>query len=402
MTTTAKLRRAGITLTEVLVALFIMAIGMIALLVMFPLGAQQIAQAIKDERSAQAANNADNILREHWREYVINFLKNGGTEEELVKPSSAFCLHYMTAMEDPNAVVNGDITPPAVFPNRSSDMPSLSSPGKWETLPANMSKPSYPVIISPYGEKARRSGVFASSRRWVGGVFQDASGNAVAINPANGPTRIPRRTLNFPTLSPVVYESQNLNWQFRMCTLSDDIDFDDDGRGDQGGSVTRSGRYNWDWVVQRPTQGNRLTMNLSVIVYDQRPYGNVQADQEQVYNTMVSVNETRIALPYNAAAPNPITPNVPSIRTGQWIMDGTLAVIGTNTIHNANFYRVTAVTDDPTNSQMILDLQTPIKQPDGTSFATLPAYPAQIYVLRGVAEVIERRPLTNEDTPIVP
>src|SRR5207245_5291547 len=50
-------RRAA-TLTEVLVAIFIVGIGLLALLSLFPLGALSMAQAIKDDRTAHAANNA--------------------------------------------------------------------------------------------------------------------------------------------------------------------------------------------------------------------------------------------------------------------------------------------------------------------------------------------------------
>jgi type II secretory pathway pseudopilin PulG len=50
--------RTGLTLMEVLIAIFIMAIGMLALLTLFPLGALRMDQAIRDERSAQAAMQA--------------------------------------------------------------------------------------------------------------------------------------------------------------------------------------------------------------------------------------------------------------------------------------------------------------------------------------------------------
>jgi hypothetical protein len=48
-------RRNGTTLVEVLVAIFIMAIGLLTLLTLFPLGALSMAQAIKDDRTAHAA-----------------------------------------------------------------------------------------------------------------------------------------------------------------------------------------------------------------------------------------------------------------------------------------------------------------------------------------------------------
>lgn len=50
--------RRGVTLVEVLVAIFIAAIGALSLLVLFPLGALNMARAIRDDRCAQAGINA--------------------------------------------------------------------------------------------------------------------------------------------------------------------------------------------------------------------------------------------------------------------------------------------------------------------------------------------------------
>jgi hypothetical protein len=52
------MNRPGATLIEVLVAIFIMAIGLLTLLTLFPLGALNMAQAIQDDRAAVAAANA--------------------------------------------------------------------------------------------------------------------------------------------------------------------------------------------------------------------------------------------------------------------------------------------------------------------------------------------------------
>jgi len=54
-------RREATTLIEVLVAIFVMAIGMIALLALFPLGAFQMADAIKDDRVSAVVANATSI-----------------------------------------------------------------------------------------------------------------------------------------------------------------------------------------------------------------------------------------------------------------------------------------------------------------------------------------------------
>jgi prepilin-type N-terminal cleavage/methylation domain-containing protein len=51
-------RRAGVTLLEVLVAIFVMGIGLLALLTLFPLGAISMAGAIQDDRAAHIAQDA--------------------------------------------------------------------------------------------------------------------------------------------------------------------------------------------------------------------------------------------------------------------------------------------------------------------------------------------------------
>ena len=53
-------RRRGITLIEVLVAIFIMAIGLLAILTLFPLGALRMAEALQDDRAAASASAGAN------------------------------------------------------------------------------------------------------------------------------------------------------------------------------------------------------------------------------------------------------------------------------------------------------------------------------------------------------
>lgn len=52
---------SGMTLIEVLVAIFVMGIGLIALLALFPIGVLRMAQAIDDGRTAHIAKNADAV-----------------------------------------------------------------------------------------------------------------------------------------------------------------------------------------------------------------------------------------------------------------------------------------------------------------------------------------------------
>ena len=53
-------RRPAVTLMEVLIAMFIMAIGTMALMALFPVGAVSMAQALKDDRCAYASIMSEN------------------------------------------------------------------------------------------------------------------------------------------------------------------------------------------------------------------------------------------------------------------------------------------------------------------------------------------------------
>jgi len=58
-------RRSGAALIEVLVAVFVTAIGLLALLALFPVGAVSMARAIQNNRASQAAANAAAIANLH-------------------------------------------------------------------------------------------------------------------------------------------------------------------------------------------------------------------------------------------------------------------------------------------------------------------------------------------------
>lgn len=64
-------RRPGLTLTEVLVTLAILAFGILAILTLFPLAASQMAIAVREDRSAQAANAADGYFRAYWKTEIV-------------------------------------------------------------------------------------------------------------------------------------------------------------------------------------------------------------------------------------------------------------------------------------------------------------------------------------------
>jgi len=53
--------RPGVTLLEVVIAIFIMAIGMLALLTLFPVGAIEMGRALRSNRCASSSVLADSL-----------------------------------------------------------------------------------------------------------------------------------------------------------------------------------------------------------------------------------------------------------------------------------------------------------------------------------------------------
>jgi prepilin-type N-terminal cleavage/methylation domain-containing protein len=130
--------REGITLIEVLVTIFIMGIGMLALLTLFPLGALNMAQALQNDRAVAAANVAND---------------------------------YALAMDVRHLA---ELTAGAAPLFRTP--PGAGAP----TLPANHPGPSYPVLIDPYG-------AFAGGGP-VGGGIPALSPGIARIKPGYVPT----------------------------------------------------------------------------------------------------------------------------------------------------------------------------------------------------------------------
>src|SRR5262245_20567348 len=104
-------RRNAVTLTEVLIAIFVLSIGLMALLSLFPIGAAQMAQALKDQRCAECASIAGPQARMIWKEACNLLRPNTGTEvtfqdknAEALNPRwlPASVQRFAYAMDDPN------------------------------------------------------------------------------------------------------------------------------------------------------------------------------------------------------------------------------------------------------------------------------------------------------------
>jgi prepilin-type N-terminal cleavage/methylation domain-containing protein len=87
----------GVTLLEVLVAIFITGVGLLALLVLFPLGVLNLAQAIKDDRASALAADSAMLSRDgtellsQTRDFIEDALLAGKADPQTV---SALRLGY--------------------------------------------------------------------------------------------------------------------------------------------------------------------------------------------------------------------------------------------------------------------------------------------------------------------
>jgi hypothetical protein len=285
--------RSGVTLVEVLVAIFVMGLGLLALLVLFPLAALNMSQAIKDDRTGNAAANADSIG------FAWSIRTDANVQKAMLNP-----------------VGNG-----------TTPLPDLSlSQG-----------PSYPAYVDPVG--------------WVlaGGTPQavvPATPQFMPVPPGWTGSGLPRTTLRFvndPTFGDANFPADRNAQIMRWFTLLDDqVSWGDNGVPNP---VQFEQRYSWAYLLraQVAASGNSTiapapVIDVSVVVYSGR--------QQQLNNAGMPMGENPYQAVFNAGSTTvqvTWTPGVqdkPPIRRGGWILDATM-----EPDPHGYFYRVVGVTD---------------------------------------------------------
>jgi hypothetical protein len=354
-------RRNGTTLIEVLVSIFVMGIGLIALFTLFPIGALRIGQSIHNDKSTLACGNA-------WAMAIGEGLR---TDPLVVKVPASTAAYGDS--DFPNGV-------PDVFLN---PYPNGSSPN------ADPFSKSYAVVADPVGYFS----VGGASKNWVGGV----------------PGLLRRRPVQYIAETSTVNTFLNT---YRTFTLWDDISFDSREQPGTpqhvGNTVFREYRFSWLYLLRRPmaTQNPQTSkspnylpnladvVDCSIVVFDRRPLsmtGNLILP-EYVYANKSYFDPTRntITIDYTNNVPPPIRP-------GNWILDATIVNNPSppalpNTVNqHAYFYRVVAVTDI-TNTMVQYEVQTPLRDWPATPPPS-PGFQGTAIIMDGVAEVFEKGPI---------
>jgi hypothetical protein len=403
-------RRSGATLTEVLVAIFVMAIGLLALLTLFPLGALSMAQAIKDNRTAHSGRNAFAIAQ------ALNIhndpaLTNANTLGVLVNPG----MPPFPPANSPNYFLNPYPSIRQLFtpPQQSNppqylapDLYALSTNSTWLTIggvPAYSGiipydGPSYPIYVDPIGWRNFPNVV-------LGGVTPPAA-------PGVGFSSIPRLPLSGLLNAPLANQ-----WLDRWCTLSDDITFSaglspqeptDAGTPSLStGNVQRENRYTWAWLLRRPKAFDPNVVDVTVVVYSGRSLTSL--GETPVPNPNLPLGPTNQFVAFDPGSKFVdifYSGTKPTIRTGSWILDATMEYLRPSSItFNAMnipdphgfFYRVVGVTD-VSSTQLRLELQTYPKKssfiPPNTLAPGDPGVPPYgvLIVMENVVEVFEKGP----------
>jgi hypothetical protein len=354
---------------EVLIATFILAIGLVAIMALFPIGAVNMARAINQDRSATHGVNSDAMFRYYWKQAWNN--PNGGT----VRASSAEA--YINSQE-----------PVLMF---------LQAHPTYGTIPPTSSQPSFPVLVDSVGYLTKTG----NDQVYVAGtpIFPVRTTLRRCVNypaPSANPIMIPGYSTGpfdptWPAL-PQPYPSI-VNAVVRLTTLQDDMSFAKPNDGsiaavngeptDSSGQIDRGGRYNAAWLIQRPRNDVPAEANVTVLVYAGRSPTDTPS-AETAYQAVTQPGAKSIVVNTGAGqAP-------PALRRGMYVGFSMLAQDPTNPTwvpyFSLDFYRISGINNDNPNA-MLLDVETPIKT---LGPATGGNYAGFIVVFDNLVEVFDR------------
>jgi hypothetical protein len=402
--------RRAVTLTEVLIAIFLMGIGLMAILSLFPLGASQMAQAIQDQRTAEAAADAAAFGRIMWKTACEDDDADGSPGFVDRVPTSTT---YQKPQARQRAVMAMD-APTYLPPNTKPDFAFGPPDGAYNQVPGTTpatappflsptaATASYPVLVDPIGWRVRSG----SLDMW--------SAPTVPSNKLTSPQqawRLPRRPVYVRDLTPyrqfgTTYQPNVTNCEgatgaptssswvplhrtanglqslLKQFSLTDDLAFDTNGAPlTTASQIERGGRYTWSYLIRRPVNRDRKIVDLTTIVYNGRSVD--VPTPETAYSAIGTTGTKSLVIDYTGQ-------DKPAVRRGGWVLDATLGyTVGNSPVVDPQgiFYRVVNV-DDAVPNQLTVELQTPLL---GGPPASNPPIPRTILVMEKVVEVFTYR-----------
>jgi len=212
---------------EVLIATAILAIGILAIMALFPIGAVNMARAINQNRAADHAQNSDALFRLYWKRAWLD--PNGGG----LRSSGNDAYAATVAAGSPEDMIALLDRPRPITPTYM--------------IPATSSQPSFPVLVDPVGWRTQ------------------PGPRQLSID---GQSFLPVRTNLAATPFPSLDQYQ-LRATVRNTTMLDEFTYDGNGEPANlgGGQLERGGRYNTSWLIQLPKNNVPDEVNLTVLVF---------------------------------------------------------------------------------------------------------------------------------------
>jgi hypothetical protein len=289
---TRSTRRPATSLMEVLIATAILAIGLLAILALFPIGAVNMARAINQNRAAEQGMSGEAMFRYYWKNAWVDRATGGG-----LRPLDGSWI----PQPNPNPPIRvqgaSDIEPMILWLDAVQDQNFPYGPIR--IIPTTSAQPSFPVLVDPVGFRTQAPAAPPAP----------SNQNYIAANPA-----FPRRT----TLAAAAADLSP-RATVRLTTLLDEFSYDGNGEpAAYTGQLERGGRYNVAWLMQRAKNNVPHEVHLTVLVYAGRSPTDT-ASSEQYFPAVATDYYANVDPKPKALTVSLNGQPRPSLLTGKWV-----------------------------------------------------------------------------------
>lgn len=259
--------RRGLSLTEVLVAIFVMGLGMLSLLVLYPVGLSNMKWALQDNHLALASQTA-----------IAN-----------AEAMQMFGTQRFNLRSDPNYYLASEFIP--------DGMPTVNGLLSWHPAPLggypnNPQQPAYdpagprpPVFVDSIGVCAYSSGLAgtpdsggfpfltAPPGRWGYGIGVRkvcASDHDRLHQPALGGVSRENMLFGIPRIRSA--HITGLDDALRACVQEDEVTFGQNAQPslNAAGQVERENRYSWAYMCRFPRGSDPSVVDMTIVLYSGR------------------------------------------------------------------------------------------------------------------------------------
>ena len=335
--------RSGVTLTEILISIMIMGVGLISLATLFPLGLLRLREASRLSRSAYLTESAGSDLatRNLLSQFSFQF-------SPWYAPPFMPLLYDPWIQDTPLPTTTG--TPIGAYRgfgltgDASSGMPFEGGPG----LPVAYDPLWWTMIGQQYGglrpnlyvngtpNSSLTEGRFGSG---IGLIRPGLGDPHPAPGSPDGPVSGLQRVTNFPVVldyavTDIFVSPEDIVWQSGQSTVNASPLLPD--LAVNAGVLTTDWRYTWMFTGQRNDSRSATIYNGSVVIFENRPFGiepdgSVSGERvvEAIYGYSTVLARPATVRGYGASANQtvllrwPVDQPDPEVKVGSWIADVT-------------------------------------------------------------------------------